>query len=100
MNPKQLPPTKGPADGQPLAKRVVTGPKVASPETAQALLRRDLEPALPQLSSLFSEHPAVKTLIEGIVESSPYLWDLIRADPGRLASLLTADPEQHFVSLL
>ncbi len=52
-------------------------------------------------SSRFSpRHPQVKALIEGIAEGSPYLWDLIRADPARLSALLYADPERYFASLL
>jgi [glutamine synthetase] adenylyltransferase / [glutamine synthetase]-adenylyl-L-tyrosine phosphorylase len=100
MNPKQSPPKDGPAEGQPLANRIVTGPTVASPEAARALLMRDLGAVMPQLDSLFSEHPAVRPLVEGTIESSPYLWDLIRAAPDRLVRLLTADPDQHFASLL
>ena len=35
-------------------------------------------------------------LIAAIAEASPYLWDLIRADPDRFLALLEADPEAHF----
>ena len=35
-----------------------------------------------------------------IAEGSPYLWDLIRADPDRFLALLEADPEQHFAQVI
>jgi [glutamine synthetase] adenylyltransferase / [glutamine synthetase]-adenylyl-L-tyrosine phosphorylase len=35
-----------------------------------------------------------------IAEGSPYLWDLIRADPARCLDLLGADPEPRFAALL
>ncbi|HET7680345.1 MAG TPA: bifunctional [glutamine synthetase] adenylyltransferase/[glutamine synthetase]-adenylyl-L-tyrosine phosphorylase, partial [Xanthobacteraceae bacterium] len=104
MTPKKSPGKKTPdtaqASAPSLAERVVAAPKVASPEAAHALLERDLGAAGPQLEPLFARHPNVRALIEGIAEGSPYLWDLIRADPARLVTLLTADPEQYFASVL
>ena len=39
-------------------------------------------------------------LVAGLAEYSPYLWDLVQADPGRLLTLLNADPKAHFRALL
>jgi glutamate-ammonia-ligase adenylyltransferase len=102
MTPKKSPPPKSPDAGrtESLAGRVTTAPKVFSPETARGLLQRDLGQAIVRFAPIFAENPAVGTLIEGIAEGSPYLWDLIRADPERCLTLLTADPDRHLSALL
>ena len=33
-------------------------------------------------------------------DGSPYLWDLAAAEPGRLLTLLNADPDEHLAELL
>jgi glutamate-ammonia-ligase adenylyltransferase len=48
------------------------------------------------LSRLFAAHPMLDRLIMGLAEGSRYLWELARADPQRLASLLEAEPERRF----
>ena len=35
------------------------------------------------LESLVAEHPALASVLGGIAEAAPYLWDLVRADPAR-----------------
>ena len=40
------------------------------------------------------------TCVAAIAEASPYLWDLIRADPDRFLALLEADPDAHFAALI
>ncbi|MGA2944763.1 MAG: bifunctional [glutamine synthetase] adenylyltransferase/[glutamine synthetase]-adenylyl-L-tyrosine phosphorylase, partial [Xanthobacteraceae bacterium] len=52
------------------------------------------------LRKLCESHPALARVLDGIAETSPYLWDLIRADPARLARLLTSDPDDEFAALL
>jgi glutamate-ammonia-ligase adenylyltransferase len=49
---------------------------------------------------LIAASPKVETLLTGIADGSPFLWDLIAADPTRLAVILDSDPEAHLVSLL
>src|SRR6185295_5938111 len=49
--------------------------------------------------------PAAKSrkladLVAGIAEASPYLWDLIQAEPDRFLTLLEADPEAQFTALI
>jgi glutamate-ammonia-ligase adenylyltransferase len=83
-----------------LAELVVAAPKIASRDAARALVARDLAAAGPDLEKVTADHPLVGTLIEGIAEGSPFLWDLIRADPGRLLAIVKADPEQHLASIL
>src|SRR5262245_50256826 len=45
-------------------------------------------------------HPALAQLIAGLAEGSPYLWDLARAAPERLAGLLDSEPEARFDAIL
>ena len=40
------------------------------------------------LRDIFGAHPKARELIAGLFEYSPYLTDLVRADPGRLLRLL------------
>jgi glutamate-ammonia-ligase adenylyltransferase len=39
-------------------------------------------------------------VLAAIAESSPYLWDLIRADPDRFLRLLDAEPDAQFAALI
>jgi glutamate-ammonia-ligase adenylyltransferase len=102
MTPTKSPPGKISDQGQTssLAAQVIAAPTVTSPETARSLVKRDLAGVLAQLEPLFAGHPKVRALVEGIAEGSPYLWDLIRADPARFIALLTVDPEQRLASIL
>jgi len=49
---------------------------------------------------LLRDKPVIRTLLEGLAESSPYLWDLASREPERLLRLLQADPDEHFRALL
>lgn len=53
----------------------------------------------PRLGPLLSE-PAVAALLSGIADHSPFLWRLASADPGRLADILTGDPDSAFPETL
>ena len=39
-------------------------------------------------------------LVAAIAEASPYLWDLIRAEPDRFLGILEAEPEGHFAAVI
>jgi glutamate-ammonia-ligase adenylyltransferase len=52
------------------------------------------------LNSLIAQDGALATLLNGIAEAAPYLWDLIRADPTRFVAVLTHDPDDAIASLL
>ena len=41
-----------------------------------------------------------RTILLGLAEFSPYLFDLVRADAARLIRLLRCEPETHLVSLI
>ena len=48
---------------------------------------------------IMAVHPPVRALIEAIASSSTYLWDLVRADPARLAALLQSDPDERLANM-
>ncbi|HUD88993.1 MAG TPA: bifunctional [glutamine synthetase] adenylyltransferase/[glutamine synthetase]-adenylyl-L-tyrosine phosphorylase [Xanthobacteraceae bacterium] len=52
------------------------------------------------LKSLTAAHPALARLLAGIAEASPYLWDLVGADPARALRLLKSDPDRALEALL
>jgi glutamate-ammonia-ligase adenylyltransferase len=58
------------------------------------------QPAAAALTRLLAEHPAVNELLAGFAQSAPYLWDLVRAAPARLLTLLQCDPGSHFEAII
>jgi glutamate-ammonia-ligase adenylyltransferase len=52
------------------------------------------------LNSLLREHKNLSSLLEGIAEAAPYLWDLVQADPARFVRLLAQEPDSQFAALL
>ena len=46
------------------------------------------------------DRPFAKTILLGIIEFSPYLFDLIRADAARLIRLFRCEPESHLAALI
>ncbi len=88
-----------------MARRVAAAPRLFAPEEASARLESWLAdisetPAGSKLRRLLADYPAVSSLITGIAEGSPYLWELARADPGRLLALLESDPNIRFAAIL
>jgi glutamate-ammonia-ligase adenylyltransferase len=83
-----------------LAERVVTGPRLFSPETARQRLDGWLDeiaqtPAGATLKRALAERPNLRALLAGLADGSSYLWDLVRADPDRMVALLDADPDSR-----
>ena len=81
-----------------LASRLCKAPKLADARAARARLAELLEcgecPAeLLQLS-------AVRDLLLGIADHSPFLWGLMRRNPARLGALLSVSPEVGLDRLL
>ena len=95
---------KGDADRHGLAARFVDGPHVSAPEKAEQRLadwRSDLAAAqAAAIDDLSARFPRAKTILLGIAEASPYLFDLIRADAARALRLLRCDPETHLAQLI
>jgi glutamate-ammonia-ligase adenylyltransferase len=52
------------------------------------------------IGSLVAEYPPLARVVGGIADSSPYLWDLIRADPARFLRLLRSDADATLTALL
>ncbi len=81
-----------------LVRRIVCAPGVSDPEKTRARVAAWLDSiaateAGASLRRLLADHPPAAALIEGVAEGSPFLWDIIEADPGRLLAVLEADPD-------
>jgi glutamate-ammonia-ligase adenylyltransferase len=94
----------GDADQYCLAARFVDGPHVSAPESAEQRLadwRTDLGPEqAAAIGDLIARFPRAKTMLLGIAEASPYLFDLVRADGARALRLLECDPQRHLAELI
>src|SRR2546423_539975 len=93
----------GNADKRPLAAQFVDGPHVSAPGKAEQRLNdwlAELEPAQSAAIDQLTDHPHAKDILLGIVEFSPYLFDLMRADAARLIRLLACDPQAHLAALI
>jgi glutamate-ammonia-ligase adenylyltransferase len=86
-----------------LAARFVTGPHVLAPDKAEQILGgwlADLEPEQSAAIGALTAHPLTRTILLGLAEFSPYLFDLVRDDPERLIRLLRCDPGLHLAALI
>jgi glutamate-ammonia-ligase adenylyltransferase len=94
----------GDADRYCLAARFVDGPHVSAPESAEQQLADWLTDLGPEqaaaIGDLIARFPRAKTMLSGIAESSPYLFDLVRADGARALRLLECDPQRHLAGLI
>ena len=92
------------ADQHRLAARFVDGPHVSAPDKAGQRLADWLTELAPEqgaaVADLVTRFPRVKTILLGIAEASPYLFDLVRADSARVLRLLECEPERHLVELI
>src|SRR5213596_999347 len=86
-----------------LAARFVSGPHITASSNAEQRLGDWLAELEPQQSAeigAWLDRPFARAILLGIVEFSPYLFDLIRADAARLLRLLACDPEPHLAALI
>src|SRR5437879_5935097 len=86
-----------------LAARFVSGPRITASSNAKQRLGdwlAELEPQQAAEIGVWLDRPLARAILLGIVEFSPYLFDLIRTDAARLIRLLACDPEQHLTSLI
>src|ERR1700684_318060 len=92
------------ADRHCLAARFVDGPHVSAPDQAEQRLADWLTDLAPEqaaaIADLIARFPRAKTILLGVAEFSPYLFDLVRADATRLIRLLASDPEVHLAQLI
>src|SRR5258707_13310773 len=95
---------KGDADRQCLAARFVEGPRLFAPAEAQQRLAGWLGDLAPEqadaIRGLADRFPLSRTILEGIAETSSYLFDLMRADAARLIRLLECDPDLQLAELI
>jgi glutamate-ammonia-ligase adenylyltransferase len=95
---------KDDADQHWLAARFVDGPHVSAPDKAEQRLADWLSDLAPEqaaaIDDLVSRFPLAKTILLGIAEASPYLFDLARADAARAIRLLKSEPEAHLARLI
>jgi glutamate-ammonia-ligase adenylyltransferase len=82
-----------------LARRVTKAPRLADTAKAQDKCTAFLHDAGSAMQDLAAE-PLWHALICGIADHSPYLWQLVRADPVRLARLAEAAPEASLQAIL
>ncbi|MEW6258011.1 MAG: bifunctional [glutamine synthetase] adenylyltransferase/[glutamine synthetase]-adenylyl-L-tyrosine phosphorylase [Pseudomonadota bacterium] len=78
---------------------VVSDREAAATRLAQALERLDLD-LRAQVEATFSAFPRARDVVLAIAESSPFLLDLIRVQPARLARALAAPPLDHVADLI
>jgi glutamate-ammonia-ligase adenylyltransferase len=99
-----IPSAKGDADQHRLAARFVDGPHVSAPEKAEQRLADWLTDLASEqaaaIGDLIARFPLANTILLGIAEASPYLFDLVRADAARLIRLLECEPEPHLAQLI
>ncbi len=87
-----------------LAARFVDGPHVSAPDKAGQRLTdwlTDLAPGqAAAIDDLLAQFPRARTILLGIAEASPYLFDLVRADGARAIRVLECEPERHLAQLI
>ena len=86
-----------------LVVRLREAPRVVFADQAERRLRdwlSGLSPAQLAAVSRLLELPFARDIVIGIVEFSPYLLDLVRADAERLIRLLNCDPDTHLATLI
>jgi [glutamine synthetase] adenylyltransferase / [glutamine synthetase]-adenylyl-L-tyrosine phosphorylase len=83
-----------------LAARCVDGPHLPAPDKADETFGNWLAELEPAQAAAIAAHTRAQTILHGIAEFSPYLFELIRADAARLIRLLDCDPEQHLAALI
>jgi [glutamine synthetase] adenylyltransferase / [glutamine synthetase]-adenylyl-L-tyrosine phosphorylase len=86
-----------------LATRFVEAPYVGASSNGEKRFidwLAELEPGHAETLDELLDYPFVKSVLFGIAEFSPYLFDLVRADAARLIRLLGCEPEAHFTALI
>src|SRR5439155_16857832 len=89
--------------GEGLAARFAEAPHIAASAIDQGRFESwlaGLEPAQSVRLEALLVHPFTRDILAGIAEFSPYLFELVRADPPRLIRLLQCDPDSHLEAVL
>jgi glutamate-ammonia-ligase adenylyltransferase len=95
---------KDDADRACLAAALADGPKVFAPAEAERRLEDWLSDLMPEQSgamrTLIASFSPVRAILLGVAESSPYLFDLMRADSDRTLRLFRGEPEGCLARLI
>ena len=95
---------KSDAGQESLAARVVTGPVLFAPAEARQRFDDWLSELPAAQAAAIREttdaFPMARTVLDGVAEASPYLFDLMRVDADRLVRLLRCDPDRHLAALV
>jgi glutamate-ammonia-ligase adenylyltransferase len=87
-----------------LAARFVDGPHVSAPDKAEQRLADWLTDVSAEraaaIHDLLARFAPAKTILLGLAEASPYLFDLVRADAARVIRLLECEPEPYLAQLI
>jgi glutamate-ammonia-ligase adenylyltransferase len=87
-----------------LAARFVDGPQVSAPDRAGQQLTDWLTGLAAEqaaaIDDILVRFPLAKTILLGIAEASPYLFDLVCADSARAIRLLECEPERYLAHLI
>ena len=85
-----------------LADRIVVVPVTPDPERAGLFLKDLLDhpQAGTDLKALLAKKPDMEAFLSGVIGNSPYLRDLMLADPPRLLNLLGEAPEARLERIL
>src|SRR5215213_4425700 len=88
-----------------LARRIVAAPCLTHSDDANARVGSWLTEIAGTsegraLNRLLADYPQTSALIAGVAEASPHVWELTRADPARLVTLLQSDPDSRFDAIL
>ncbi len=98
------PSADGDANRHLLAARFADGPHLSDPDEAAQHLAGwlgDLEPAqAAAIRDLAERFPFANTILLGVAEASPYLFDLMCADAARTIRLLNCDPAPYLAQLI
>jgi [glutamine synthetase] adenylyltransferase / [glutamine synthetase]-adenylyl-L-tyrosine phosphorylase len=99
-----IPSAKGDAGQHCLAARFVGGPHVSAPDKAEQRLQDWLTDLASEQAAtirhVMGRYPFARTIVLGIAEASPYLFDLVCANGARLIRLLECEPEAHLAQLI
>ena len=93
------------ADVPGLAQRIADAPRLSAPKEARGRVNAwlaEIGRTAPgkALKRTLAAAPKAMALLAGLAEGSPFLWELIAAEPARLLALLDADPDARLASLL
>src|SRR5579872_6563220 len=87
-----------------LVARLAGGPLLFAPDIAGKRLQDWLSDVdadhVAELETLLSRFPKLRTILAGIAETSPYLFDLVRADTPRALRVLRSEPDRHLERLI